>query len=332
VTTRCRRRSAPRHTDPALLRTPGPAGGALLAGRYRLAERVGRGASADVWRARDELLDRDVAVKQFHEPHTHSLIEARLAARVRHPNVAAVHDVVGHGSAYSLVMDYCGGTNLVALLRGEGRLPESVVAVLGLQLLAALQAVHASGVVHCDVKPANLMLDDDGRLVLIDFGIAEINGSDPAHPARRSGDVIGSPAYMAPELVLGGAPRPASDLWSLAATLYTAVEGLPPFRQDDDVPTLTAVLHDPPSPTRRAGRLQPVLDRLLVKEPADRASPDVVHVLLTDACPTTPPVLTAQRTAPDRDGAEPTISTPIPRLLGPSWGNVGWGRRLIGTA
>jgi serine/threonine protein kinase len=287
----------------------------LLAGRYRLAELVGRGATADVWRARDELLDRDVAVKQFREPHAHGLVEARLAARVRHPNVAAVHDVVKQGSSYILVMDYCGGTNLVALLRDQRRLPPSIVAALGLQLLAALQAVHASGVVHCDVKPANLMLDNDGRLMLIDFGIAEIGGSDPAHPARRSGDVIGSPAYMAPELVLGGAPCYASDLWSLGATLYAAVEGRPPFRQDDYVPTLTAVLHDPPSPARRAGRLQHVLDRLLVKEPADRASHDVIHTLLTGACPTTPSVLTAQRTAADSDGAEPTTTTPVPGLL-----------------
>jgi serine/threonine protein kinase len=285
----------------------------LLAGRYRLAEPVGHGATADVWRARDEMLDRDVAVKQFHEPHPHGLVEARLAARVRHPHVVAVHDVVKHGGSYRLVMDYCGGTNLVSLLRGRRRLPPSIVAALGLQLLAALQAVHASGVVHCDVKPANLMLDNDGRLMLIDFGIAEISGSDPAHPARRSGDVIGSPAYMAPELVLGGAPRPASDLWSLGATLYTAVEGRPPFRQDDDIPTLTAVLHDPPSPARRAGRLRPVLDRLLVKEPADRASHDALRALLIDACPVgPPPVLAAQRTASaDRDEAAPEVTSTL---------------------
>ncbi len=317
VTTRCRSRSAHRHTGAALMLAADPEAGVLLAGRYRLAERVGRGATADVWRARDEVLDREVAVKEFHDPHGHGLVEARLAARVRHPNVAAVHDVVEQGRVYRLVMDYCGGTNLVALLRGRHRLPASVAAALGLQLLAALRAVHASGVVHCDVKPANLMLDVDGRLMLIDFGIAEIFGRDPAHPARRSGDVIGSPAYMPPELVLGEAPSPASDLWSLGATLYTAVEGHPPFRHDEDVTTLTAVLHDPPSPARRAGRIQPVLDQLLVKDPAERASHDAIHALLTDACTTTPPtVRDGQRAAPaDRDRAVPTATTRVSGLL-----------------
>jgi serine/threonine protein kinase len=295
-----------------VVRAPDPAGGVLLAGRYRLAELVGRGATASVWRARDELLDRDVAVKQFRERHPQGVAEARLAARVRHPNVAAVHDLVQHGSSYCLVMDYHGPATLAALLGGGRRLPPPTVAALGLQLLAALEAVHTAGVVHCDVKPANLLIDDDGRLMLTDFGIAEINGGGPAHPARRNGDVIGSPAYMAPELVRAGAPRPAADLWSLGATLYTAVEGRPPFEQDDVVPTLTAVLHDPPSPARRAGRLQPLLERLLVKEPAERPSHNAIQTLLTDASPTTPaPVLTAWRTAVDRKGAEPASTAPV---------------------
>jgi serine/threonine protein kinase len=281
----------------------------LLAGRYRLAEVVGRGATADVWRARDELLDRDVAVKQFREWYPHGPTEARLAARVRHPHVAAVHDLVQHGGSHRLVMDYHGGTNLAMLLRGGRRLPPPVVAALGLQLLAALQAVHAADVVHCDVKPANLLLDD-GHLVLVDFGIAEISGSEPAHPARRNGDVIGSPAFMAPELVRGGLPRPAADLWSLGATLYAAVEGRPPFPLDDVVPTLAAVLHDPPPPARRAGGLQPLLERLLVKEPAHRCSHDDVQALLTDAYPATPSHVLAARGNAARKGAEPSTTTP----------------------
>jgi serine/threonine protein kinase len=164
------------------------------------------------------------------------------------------------------------------------------------------------------VKPANLLLDG-GHLMLVDFGIAEISGSDPAHPARRNGDVIGSPAFMAPELVRGERPRPAADLWSLGATLYTAVEGHPPFPLDDVVPTLTAVLHDPPPPARRAGGLQPLLERLLVKEPAQRCSHDEVHALLTDAYPTTPsPVLAARRPAA-REGAVPPTTTADPGTL-----------------
>ncbi len=258
--------------------------GVLLASRYRVTELLGSGATASVWRAHDVLLDRDVAVKRFHQRHSHGVAEARIAARVRHPNVAAVHDVITHDGSYGLVMDYYGRATLTALLRGGRRLPPRIVAALGLQLLAALQAVHAAGVVHCDVKPANLLLGDDGRLVLIDFGIAE-TGDEPAHPARRNGDVVGSPAYMAPEVVRGEAPGPPADLWSLGATLYTAVEGRPPFPPGDPVPTLAAVLHDPPAPTRRAARLQPLLTRLLAKDPAARPAHDAIHALLTDAYP-----------------------------------------------
>jgi len=127
-----------------------------------------------------------------------------------------------------LVMDYHGGTTLATLIRGGRKLPPPVVAALGQQLLAALRAVHAAGVVHCDVKPANLLLGGDGQLVLIDFGIAETDGNR-AHPGRRNGYIIGSPTYMAPELIRGEAPRPPVDLWSLGATLYAAVEGRPPF-------------------------------------------------------------------------------------------------------
>jgi eukaryotic-like serine/threonine-protein kinase len=289
----CRSRKAPAmfagcRPAPALL----PAGatrdaadqeiGMLLAGRYRLAEVVGRGATASVWRARDELLDRDVAVKHFRERQSFAVAEARLAARVRHPNVAAVHDLVRHAGSSWLVMDFHGVTTLATLLRGGRRLPPPVVAGLGQQLLAALRAVHAAGVVHCDVKPSNLLLGDDGRMVLIDFGIAEAVGGAPAHPARRKGDVVGSPAYLAPELVRGAAPQPAADLWSLGATLYTAVEGHGPFPRGDAVSTLTAVLSDPPAPTRRAGRLQPLLARLLDKEATRRPSHDAVQALLVD--------------------------------------------------
>jgi serine/threonine protein kinase len=272
----------------AAARAADPEAGVLLAGRYRLAELVGSGATASVWRARDELLDRDVAVKRFGGRHAHALAEARIAARVRHPNVAAVHDVVKLDGSYCLVMDYHGGGTLAGLLSGGRRLPAPIVAALGLQLLAALGAVHAAGVVHCDVKPANLLLGDDGRLVLIDFGIAEISGADPAHPARRNGEIVGSPAYMAPELLHGDAPRPAADLWSLGATLYTAVEGRPPFPHGDAPSILAAVLLDDPPPARLAGRLRPLLARLLVKEPAGRPAHDAIHPLLTGAYPAPP--------------------------------------------
>jgi eukaryotic-like serine/threonine-protein kinase len=297
----------------ATVRAVDPAADVLLAGRYRLVQPVGRGTTASVWRARDELLDRDVAVKKFRGRHPHRLAEARLASRVRHPNVAAVHDMVRHGGSYCLVMDYHRGRTLAEVLRGGRRLPRPTVTALGLQLLAALQAVHTAGVVHCDVKPANLLLGDDGRLILIDFGIAETSGGDPTHPARRNGEVVGSPAFMAPELVRGEAPRPAADLWSLGATLYAAVEGRPPFLQREVASTLVSVLHDPPSPSRRASRLRPLLARLLVKDPAGRPSPDAIHALLTEAYPApSASVLATRDSSGDVPAAEPADTAPIP--------------------
>lgn len=303
----CRDRPIRRHHGTPRLRTAGraaaPRRGLLLGGRYRLVERVGSGATAEVWRGRDELLDRDVAIKRFREDHPVGA-EARLAARVRDPHVVTVHDLVRHRASACLVMDYHPGVTLAALLRDRRRLPPPVVAALGLQLTAALEAVHDAGVVHCDVKPANLVLGDDGRLVLIDFGIAELGDGDPAHPARRQGDVVGSPAHMAPEVVVGRPPRLASDLWSLGTVLYAAVEGHPPFLQDGIVSTLTAVLRDPPPPASRAGRLRPVLERLLVKDPAARPRPDAIRAMLVDAFPSTcGPVLTS-------NSGRPLVATP----------------------
>jgi serine/threonine protein kinase len=181
-------------------------------------------------------------------------------------------------------MDFHDGVDLAALLRDSRRLPPPVVAALGLQLLAALGSVHESGVVHCDVKPSNLVLGYDGRLILVDFGIAEISGA-PTHPARRNGYVVGSPAYTAPELIRGAAPCPASDIWSLGAVLYAAVEGHPPFQQDGVVPTLTSVLHDPLPQSRWADRLRPLLEQLLVKDPTARPSLDAVRAMLVGAYP-----------------------------------------------
>jgi serine/threonine protein kinase len=193
-----------------------------------------------VWRAYDELLTREVAAKQLANRHPGGLAEARIAARVRHPSVATVHDAIRHEDSDWLVMDYHRGGTLADLVDRRRRLPPPIVAALGVQLVAALTAVHAAGVVHCDVKPENLLLGEDGRLILIDFGVAEI--ADTGHPARQAGEIVGSPAYIAPELLRGEAPRPAADLWSLAATLYTAVEGHPPFSGVHTGSTLAAVL------------------------------------------------------------------------------------------
>jgi serine/threonine protein kinase len=207
-------------------------------------------------------------------------------------------------------MEYYGGDTLATLLRDGRGLPPPIVAALGQQLLAALQAVHAAGLVHCDVKPANLLVGEDGRLVLIDFGIAETVAGGPTHPARRNGDVVGSPAYMSPELLRGEAPRPPTDLWSLGATLYAAVEGRPSFPHRDALPTLAAVLHDPPAPPGQAGRLVPLLARLLVKDPRERPSYAGIHALLTDAYPATPgSILRSGRNPSDLHPVAPTTTT-----------------------
>jgi serine/threonine protein kinase len=270
---------------------PGAAGrqvGQLLAGRYRIAELAGHGMTGRVWRAHDELLARDVAVKRLAAGAPQGMAEARLAARVRHPGVAAVHDLIEHDGSAWMVMDYYAGGTLAALLRHRRRLPPALTAALGLQLIAALDAVHAAGIVHCDVKPANLLLGADGRLVLVDFGIAEGGGVGPVVPGRGEGFIVGSPSYLAPELVRGEPARPAVDVWSLGATLFVAVEGHPPFVGDDAVEMLAAVLHDPPLVPRRAGRLGPLLARLLAKDPADRPSRDAIRTALAEVALGTP--------------------------------------------
>ncbi|HST64193.1 MAG TPA: serine/threonine-protein kinase [Mycobacteriales bacterium] len=254
--------------------------GELLAGRYRIAELAGRGMTGRVRRAHDELLTRDVAVKQLPSRPPQRMSEARIAARVRHPGVAAVHDVIEHDGSSWMVMDYHPGGTLAGLLRHGRRLPPSLTAALGLQLVAALEAVHAAGIVHCDVKPANLLLGADGRLVLVDFGIAEGSDIGPVDPSRAEGFLIGSPPYLAPELVRGEAPRPAADVWSLGATLYLAVEGRLPFCGDDPAETLTAVLNEPPPVPCRAGPLGPLLARLLAKDPADRPGHEAIRTAL----------------------------------------------------
>jgi serine/threonine protein kinase len=236
-----------------------------------------------VWRAYDELLTREVAAKQLANRHPGGLAEARIAARVRHPSVATVHDAIRHEDSDWLVMDYHRGGTLADLVDRRRRLPPPIVAALGVQLVAALTAVHAAGVVHCDVKPENLLLGEDGRLILIDFGVAEI--ADTGHPARQAGEIVGSPAYIAPELLRGEAPRPAADLWSLAATLYTAVEGHPPFSGVHTGSTLAAVLLAAPAPACFADRLAPLLSALLVKEPGRRPSHEAIQAALTNAYP-----------------------------------------------
>ena len=237
----------------------------LVAGRYRLRSLLGRGGMGRVWLADDEVLGRGVAVKQVLTQGT-AASEARALARVDHPGVVGVHDFVEDTGCQYIVMELLTGRSLCGAMAGQ-RLPVAEVARIGLLLLDALAAVHAAGLVHGDVKPANVQICADGRVVLTDFGIAV--AADDQDTMAAEG-MAGSPAYISPERARGDRIGPESDLFSLGATLYAAVEGRPPFGSGDPFHTLCAVVHELPAPFVHAGPLRPVVDGLLAKTPEVR--------------------------------------------------------------
>ncbi|MFC7762913.1 serine/threonine-protein kinase [Catellatospora bangladeshensis] len=231
-----------------------------------------------VWLATDESLKRDVAVKEVVPPagltteerdemYARSMREARAIARVSHPNVVRIFDVVNVDGRPWIVMERLTGRSLAAVMAEEGPLAPERVADIGLGVLAALRAAHNAGMLHRDVKPANVMVGDDGRVVLTDFGLATLPG-DPA--VTRTGFILGSPSYIAPERVDGGDVGPAADLWSLGATLYAAVEGQGPYHRPNAMATLAALATEEPTPPRLAGPLKPLLSGLLRKDPSVR--------------------------------------------------------------
>ncbi|GIH37990.1 hypothetical protein Mco01_09900 [Microbispora corallina] len=261
----------------------------LLAGRYRLAEPVGEGGGGTVWRAVDELLHREVAVKQLRIPAGvagaelaeftgRAIQEARAAGRLSHPSIVMVHDVVRHDGQPWIVMDLVAGRSLDKVIREDGPLPVARAAEIGLAVLDALEAAHAQGILHRDVKPANVLIAPDGRALLTDFGIAA-----PVSQGNGSGwqSSAGSPAYMAPERFRGEPDGPPSDLWSLGATLYTAVEGRSPFQRPMAAALVAAVLMQPPQPMVRASPgMAWIVLALLDKDPARRPPPAVVRQAL----------------------------------------------------
>ncbi|MFC1400596.1 MULTISPECIES: serine/threonine-protein kinase [Streptacidiphilus] len=259
-----------------------------LAGRYLLGARLGRGGMGTVWRAEDRMLDREVAVKELSVGHlaeedllivqSRMKQEARAAARIKHPGVITIHDVVEQDGKPWIVMELIDGRSLAELVEQEGTLSPREAAGIGAQVLAALYRGHQAGVIHRDVKPANVLLErSTGRVVLTDFGIATFEGDSAL---TRTGDLIGSPDYLAPERVHGSRPGPESDLWGLGATLYAAVEGQSPFRRDSPLTTLAAVVTDPLPEPRNAGALAPVLHALMSKDPAERPSaPEAIRML-----------------------------------------------------
>ncbi|MFG2575516.1 protein kinase [Streptomyces sp. NPDC048481] len=254
----------------------------LIAGRYRLLTPLGEGGMGTVWRARDEVLHREVAVKEVRAPHGLAAAdverlyarlerEAWAAARVANRNVVTVYDVAVQDGRPWIVMEIVHGISLAELLDAEGPLDPARVAHIGAEVLAALRAAHEAGVLHRDVKPANVLMSNDGRVVLTDFGIATVEGTSAL---TMTGEVIGSPEFLAPERALGRTPGPESDLWSLGVLLYAAVEGNSPFRYDTPLSTLRAVVDEELPPPRRAGPLAPVIEGLLRKDPAERLPAD----------------------------------------------------------
>ncbi len=248
-----------------------------VAGRYRLIEPLGEGGMGVVWRAHDDLLDRQVAVKEVRytgvgdkrraELNSRTIREARAAGRLDHPSVIVIHDVVEEDGRPWIVMQLIRSRSLAEVIRDSGPPAVPQVAAIGARVLDALRAAHATGVLHRDVKPENVLLADDGRVVLTDFGIASL---ETEAGLTATGGLVGTPAYMPPERLNGEPARPEADLWSLGATLYAACEGGPPFRRDSWAATVAAVLRDPLEPPRRAGSLTPVILGLLRRDPAAR--------------------------------------------------------------
>lgn len=251
----------------------------VIAGRYRLLELVGRGGMGQVWRARDEELQREVAVKQVVPPNwlaenerdelrARTLREARTSARLNHPNVVRVYDVVRVQGEPWLIMEYVPSRSLQEIIESDGPLPPGRAAEIGLSVLAALRAAHDAGVLHRDVKPANVLLARDGRVLLTDFGLAVFEGGDGA--MTRPGLVLGSPQYVAPERAAEGVSSVEADMWSLGATLHAAVEGRSPYARSTAMATLAALATRPPDPAPHAGPLTPVLAGLLRRDPRTR--------------------------------------------------------------
>jgi eukaryotic-like serine/threonine-protein kinase len=293
-----------------------------VGGRYELTRRIARGGGGTVWAGYDHLLEREVAVKHVVIPdelppaerdklRARVRSEARAAARLLHPSAVAIFDVVAEDGDVHLVLELVDDPTLDERVARDGPLDEAAAARVGLGLLDVLVAAHRRGIVHRDVKPSNIFVSSDDSVKLSDFGIASVEGE---MRLTRTGATMGSPMYIAPEQALGHDAAPSVDLWGLGASLYLAIEGVPPFERSNAVATVHAVVHDDARPFQRADALAPLLQRLLVKDPADRAGVDEVRAALApvagvDAEPVaaaSPPVV------PVRSSDEPPPPAPPP--------------------
>ncbi|MER8042387.1 serine/threonine-protein kinase [Streptomyces sp. NPDC094032] len=289
--------------------------GRLLAGRYRLGVVLGRGGMGTVWRAVDETLGRTVAVKELRFPNsidddekrrliTRTLREAKAIARIRNNGAVTVYDVVDEDDRPWIVMELIEGKSLADAVREDGTLTPRRAAEVGLAILDVLRSAHREGILHRDVKPSNVLIAEDGRVVLTDFGIAQVEG-DPS--ITSTGMLVGAPSYISPERARGHKPGPAADLWSLGGLLYASVEGSPPYDKGSAIATLTAVMTEPVDPPKNAGpELEQVIYGLLAKDPDQRLDDAGARVLLRA-------VLDAPE-APPEPSPEATRVVPLPPL------------------
>ncbi|WP_457028978.1 serine/threonine-protein kinase [Kitasatospora sp. P5_F3] len=264
-------------------------GGRLLGGRYRLTGVLGRGGMGTVWRAEDEMLGRTVAVKELRmhdgvdEQDRHRLVvrtlrEAKATARIRHTAAVTVFDVVEEDDRPWIVMELVGGRSLAEVIKEDGPLTPVRAAEIALEVLGVLCEAHELGILHRDVKPSNVLIGDDGRVVLTDFGIASVEGDTSV---TSTGMLVGAPSYISPERARGQKPGPPADMWSLGGTLYSMVEGRPPYDRGSALATLTAVMTEPLTPPVNAGRLlTPLIEGLLEKDPALRVDAAAARPLL----------------------------------------------------
>ncbi|MEV5608251.1 serine/threonine-protein kinase [Streptomyces sp. NPDC052225] len=295
--------------------------GRLLAGRYRLGEVLGRGGMGTVWRAKDETLGRTVAVKELRFPSsideeekrrliTRTLREAKAIARIRNNGAVTVFDVVDEDDRPWIVMELVEGKSLAEAIREDGLLEPRRAAEVGLAVLDVLRSAHREGILHRDVKPSNVLIAEDGRVVLTDFGIAQVEG-DPS--ITSTGMLVGAPSYISPERARGHKPGPAADLWSLGGLLYAAVEGVPPYDKGSAIATLTAVMTEPVDPPKNAGPLEPVIYGLLAKDPDQRLDDAGARVLLNDVIHAPEP-----KAAPQPEPVDATKVVPLPPVPEPA--------------
>ncbi|MFJ9813929.1 serine/threonine-protein kinase [Streptomyces sp. NPDC101151] len=292
----------------------------LLAGRYRLGDVLGRGGMGTVWRAEDETLGRTVAVKELRFPSnideeekrrliTRTLREAKAIARIRNNSAVTVFDVVDEDDRPWIVMELVEGKSLAEAIREDGLLEPKRAAEVGLAVLDVLRSAHREGILHRDVKPSNVLIAEDGRVVLTDFGIAQVEG-DPS--ITSTGMLVGAPSYISPERARGHKPGPAADLWSLGGLLYASVEGVPPYDKGSAIATLTAVMTEPLEEPKNAGPLRDVIYGLLTKDPAQRIDDAAARAMLD-----------AVIHAPEPEPMDATRVVPLPAQPGGAEGKRG---------